>query len=199
MVVLRSGVPADASSLSSLIFSSAPVILPYLFGDEAKAIDYIAKAAQDTDGQYSAARHTVACEASRVIGCITLWDNNLPISFHSHTIKSVKAFLSSDELLHLVRANIQISEVFAGPKTHELCIGHVAVAKKYKRVGVGRTLLNYAIAQAKILNKTHLVLDVDSDNEIALNFYLGLGFVLISSAKFMYTSQSFFRLALAVR
>jgi ribosomal protein S18 acetylase RimI-like enzyme len=199
MLVLRKGASTDASSLSSLIFSSAPILLPYLYGDKSKAISYITKAAQVEDGQYSARRHTVACKDNKVIACITLWDNNLPMSFHSHTVKSVKEFLSPEALLHLVRANIQIGEVFAGPKAHELCVGHLAVAENSRGQGVGLMLVNYAIEQAKLLNKTHLVLDVDSDNEIALNFYLGLGFVLLSKAVFIHTQQSFFRLAFALQ
>ncbi|MFT6268131.1 MAG: ribosomal protein S18 acetylase RimI-like enzyme [Alphaproteobacteria bacterium] len=194
MIGLRWASIADGQPLSSLIFSSAPVLLPYLFKGRAQALDYIFKASQRSDGQYSAARHQIACEGSNVLGSITLWDNNLPQSFHSHTLQSLSDFLGPNQIAHLVITNERIKKVFLAPLDHQLCVGHLAVIEKYRGMGVGKKLIAHAIVQAKLRDKTQLILDVDSNNDDAVSFYLGLGFMLIKSNEFIYTKQTFYRM-----
>ncbi|MFT4653705.1 MAG: ribosomal protein S18 acetylase RimI-like enzyme [Patiriisocius sp.] len=195
MIELRSGADiADSMGLASLIFSSAPVLLPYIFTSKKQALDYIEKASQRSDGQYSAARHQVAYEGANAVGSITLWDNTLPQSFHTHTLQSLRDFLTPNQITHLVFTNEKIKEVFLAPLDHQLCVGHLAVMEKYRGMGVGKKLIAYAILQAKRRRKTQLILDVDSNNDEALSFYSGLGFMLITRIEFTYTEQVFYRM-----
>jgi GNAT superfamily N-acetyltransferase len=182
MIELRSGADiADSMGLASLIFSSAPVLLPYIFTSKKQALDYIEKASQRSDGQYSAARHQVAYEGANAVGSITLWDNTLPQSFHTHTLQSLRDFLTPNQITHLVFTNEKIKEVFLAPLDH-------------RGMGVGKKLIAYAILQAKRRRKTQLILDVDSNNDEALSFYSGLGFMLITRIEFTYTEQVFYRM-----
>ena len=195
MLLLVSGQPEDAIDLSALILSSAPILLPHLLGDEQQALVFMRRAAQLPDGQYSASRHHVIYQSRQAIACMTLWHDGLPPSFHQNTLHSVKQLLSTQTLLHFLRENIQLKNVFVPPKQHELCIGHLAVEKSRQRSGMGKLLIEYAISQAKCFQKTHLVLDVDAHNDQALNFYAGLNFVLMHSKTYTSTGQMFHRLA----
>jgi hypothetical protein len=55
---------ANSAKVATLILSSAPVLLPYLFTDEKKALNFLVNAAQREHGQYSAARHHLAYSAN---------------------------------------------------------------------------------------------------------------------------------------
>jgi ribosomal protein S18 acetylase RimI-like enzyme len=194
MIGLRQGKASDHHILTDLILSSAPLLLPYLFNGEQNARDYIFNASQQSDGQYSAVRHQVAVDASSVIACMTLWDNDLPASFHQKNLSSLRKFLTDEQIKHLLKSNAQIEKVFPGPSEEQLCIGHLAVQEHAKGRGIGKKLIAYAISQAKLRGKNQVVLDVDRDNEEALSFYQGLGFVMASSVEFLPTQQVFYRM-----
>lgn len=194
LISLRAGDKNDSEALATLIFASAPVLLPYLFKGQKNAIDYILQASQQPDGQYSAVRHQLAVDGVKAIGCITLWDNQLSPSFHSYTVKSLTKFLLPDQIIHLLATNDIITKVFLAPLSHQFCIGHLAVLEEYKGLGVGKKLIAYAILQAKQYNKSQLVLDVDSSNDEAISFYTGLGFLLKQTTQFSPTNQAFHRM-----
>lgn len=195
MIFLRQGIVEDAAELSKLILSSAPTLLPYLFQGEQQALEYIRLASVQPDGQYSATRHTVATNGERVVGCVTFWDKQLPKSFNTHTLKSLSDFLSSAQLTHLLKSNDKIASVFLSPNDNQLCVGHLAVLPEYKGIGVGRKLIAHAIKCAKQRAKNQVVLDVDSENEEAISFYLTNGFALVNENEFWPTQQCFLRMS----
>lgn len=194
MIALRKGSKLDADALATLILSSAPTLLPYMFKGQENAIEYIWQASQQADGQYSAARHQVATDGNNVVACITLWDNQLSASFHSYTLQSLTRFLQANQIAHLLSINEVITQVFLAPLAHQLCIGHLAVLENYRGLGIGKKLIAYAILQAKTRGKTQLVLDVDTSNDEAISFYTGLGFVIMQNAQFNPSNQAFYRM-----
>lgn len=194
MIALRAGTELDAGALAPLIFSSATVLLPYLFKSHHSAIQYILQAAKQPDGQYSASRHQLATDGKQVLGCITLWDDQLPKSFHAYTLKSLTQFLQPGQIAHLLSNNERISSVFLAPQSRQVCVGHLAVLETHRGLGIGKKLIAYAIEQAKKYNKEQLILDVDSTNEQALRFYEGLGFMRQSNNFFAPTNQGFYRM-----
>ncbi len=194
MITIRKGLMPDGDALATLIFSSAPELLPYLFGSEQAARTYIAQASQRPDGQYSVYRHQVAEQGDDVVGCMTLWDNQLSVLFNQHTLQSLVDLLSEHQVKHLVSINNNIAQVFRPPASNQLCIGHLAVMPIYRGLGVGTKLIAYAIKRAKASSKNQLVLDVDSKNDDAISFYLGLGFEILNSTDFTPTDQCFYRM-----
>lgn len=194
MIDFRDGKASDSGVLAELICSSAPILLPYLFGNYANVIEFISQAGRLSDGQYSARRHHVATDDDKPFACITLWDDGLPASFHTLTLSSLHDFLSKEQIFHIVAVNERISEVFQPPMHNQLCIGHVAVDRQYQGQGYGRRLIDYAVSQARTRNKDQIILDVDANNERAITFYLSAGFTLSSTSDFAPTKQSFMRL-----
>lgn len=198
MICLRQGRKDDAFALSRLIYSSAPDLLPYLFDGEANALSYLMKACGGADGQYSASRHTLATVnvkgAQKCLACMTLWSNDMPASFHVATLNSLTDFLSHSQIQHLLNINPLLSQVFRAPLKHQLCIGHLAVDKDNKGQGIGKKLIAYAIKQARLMSKTTLVLDVDKQNDEALNFYLNCNFKSVTESVFKPSDQTFLRL-----
>lgn len=212
MIELRGGHPKDTKQLASLVFDSAPVLLPYLFGGDSQALGYIQQAMYQEDGQYSAKRHIVAfgeLESSTkamfnnkslanndaIFGCITLWHDGLREAFHQQTLSSLSSFLSDKQLRHLVAINPSLMQVFVAPSAEELCIGHLSVKPVHQGSGVGKKLIAYAIKQGENFAKKRLVLDVDADNSRAIHFYQSCDFVQEASSEFSPTQQRFVRMS----
>ncbi|MFC4698646.1 GNAT family N-acetyltransferase [Glaciecola siphonariae] len=198
MLHLRQGVQDDGPLLAKLILLSADTLLPYLFGSSAAALEYLEQASRHQDGQYSALRHRVAVSNNEVIGCMSLWHDDMPDGFRDATVQSLTDYLDVEQLAHIVVANQTLGAIFKAPTEHELCIGHLAVAPDWQRKNVGSKLIAYAQAQAKALNKTHLVLDADIAKTSALGFYQRHGFEIVRRYKHEPTDQRFARLALAL-
>lgn len=198
MIELRDGEPCDVDSLTQLVYESAPILLPYLFGSQQNAFDYISQAMLNPDGQYSARRHCVAANALKAEACVTLWHSHMPTQFHEQTLKSLAAFLQVRQLAHLVNINSELTRVFEPPTAQELCIGHLAVLSPSQGKGIGKKLVAYAIRQAKNYAKEKVVLDVDVDNEDAISFYRGCDFTEINERKFAPTEQTFMRMVYTI-
>lgn len=194
MILLKQGRAEDAKSLANLVLSSAPILLPYLFGDKHQALQFIQRAGEREDGQYSASRHHLAFDKDKAVASVTLWSNSLPASFHHHTLKCLSDFLHADQIAHLVSTNDYIAKVFLPPSDTQLCVGHLAVLEDYQGMGIGKKLIAHSLQVAKRQGKKQLVLDVDANNEQALSFYLGVGFNVQTKASFLPTSQEFLRM-----
>jgi GNAT superfamily N-acetyltransferase len=186
--------PDNTVRFASLVLSSAPVLLPYLFGGKQESLDYITKAAQQADGQYSAKRHLFAYDECHLVGCVTFWHTQLEKPFHSQTLKSLTEFLKPAQISHLLAANNAISQVFVAPLAHQLCVGHLAVLEEYRGRGVAKNMIANGIELAKTKGKTELILDVDAQNDSACGFYMGLGFIKTNTAILTDTAQTFYRM-----
>ena len=200
MMNIRQGVGTDSANLARLVLSSAPVLLPFLFQGEKEATRFIQLAAQQENGQFSANMHYVietpknADVGLGICACMTLWHAQLGDAFQLATVKCLQQYLSESQIQHLLITNPLLSDVFQSPLAHELCVGHLAVNESFKGQGLGKKLIAHAIKQAKILNKSCLILDVDKDNDEALSFYLACGFMQGKDSFFEPTQQTFSRL-----
>lgn len=204
MIGLRKAFHKDSTQLALLILESAPVLLPYLFGGKQATLDFLHAASLYDDGQYSANNHLVAVgqlqflnevqiKDDHAIACMTLWNNKQPLSFQKQTIQSLLDLLSEPQLKHLSDSNAELEKVLIPPMQDELCVGHLAVSKPYRGLGIGKKLIAKAIQNARQQAFSKLVLDVDADNHQALSFYRACDFVEKYERKFMPTKQTFIR------
>lgn len=196
MISIRKGSSQDAAQLAPLLLSSAPELLPFLFQSEHQALQYILNASESDNGQYSAAMHYVAegMLAKGLLASVALWHSDMGQAFERATVHSLKAYLTGAQIQHLLVVNPLLSEVFKPPSAQELCIGHLAVREDVRGKGIGKKLIAFAIKQARLLNKTSLVLDVDDSNEAAISFYYGCDFVVTKKTIFSLTQQTFLRM-----
>lgn len=194
MVKLRLGTKADAPQLAPLIFASAPELMRFLFGSSNQAMDYLRKACEGADGQYSAVRHNLACTGDTVLGAMSLWYQPMPESFQLGTLDSLTRYLSSDQLGHIVKVNDSLQSVFKPPNADEACLGHFAVKAQWRGQQIGKKLMDYAIKQCHLDKKKCLVLDVDASNHVAVGFYRKWGFTVQDDTAFEVTQQRFLRM-----
>jgi ribosomal protein S18 acetylase RimI-like enzyme len=201
MFILRQGQEQDAPELSSLIFATAPELLTTVFAGELGVRKYLDHALVLSNGQYSAASHQVLVtqdgisNKEQVVGCITLWHDDLGREFVNQTISAMINVFTPEQVAHIAAINPGLLTVFVPPSQNQLALGHISVAPEYQGLGLGKKLIAYGIRQAKLLRKQQVVLDVDSENEQAVCFYESCDFMTIAKTKFGPTGQTFLRMA----
>lgn len=68
----------------------------------------------------------------------------------------------------------------------ELHVNNVASHRDYRRMGVGRSLMEAAVDEAKFRGVAHVLLEVRASNEAALRMYKNLGFSLVGRRRDYY-------------
>lgn len=86
----------------------------------------------------------------------------------------IYGYYEDDELIGFIHVNVLY-------ETMDLV--NIVVSEKYRNKGIGSELLNYVIQQHDISN---IMLEVNENNENAINFYLDNGFQIINKRKKYY-------------
>lgn len=181
-MLIRPAHAADSERLGELIFSSAARSLTALFNVDSKhsAKDFLRHALLKAEGQYGYANHWVADDGKQVQGAICAWHDQLSLAFHHATLDAVTRYYGLLGSAEVLRRSQLFARSVQAPQAHECCIGHLAVNPTLQRHGIATMLMHTISEQAAMMGKTHLSLDVASDNQAALAFYAKLGFEIIS-------------------
>lgn len=116
----------------------------------------------------------VAVERDQILGIIVTHD---PGSIDHHFQASVerwKMAASSDLAKHFDRAFDMLGKLFPHPPADSHYVLELAVDRQHHRRGIGRQLMESAIAEAKALGRRSVNLDVAGESE-AVSFYRSLG------------------------
>ncbi|NCP65114.1 MAG: GNAT family N-acetyltransferase [Paraglaciecola sp.] len=180
-MLIRPAQAADSERLGELIFSSAAHSLTALFTLDPKhsAKDFLHQALRQAEGQYGYANHWVADDGIHVQGAICAWHDQLSLAFHHATFDSVHRYYGLLGSAEVFKRSQLFARSVPPPQAHECCIGHLAVKPTQQRRGIATMLVHTIAEQAARMDKTHLSLDVESDNQAALAFYAKLGFEII--------------------
>ena len=75
----------------------------------------------------------------------------------------------------------------------EFYISNVAVYKRFRGLGIGKALMNKAESRAKMSGADYAVLDVEAENNVAINLYKKLGYRAVKSATILLTKNRILR------
>lgn len=175
---IRQATPEDAPDAVPLLLDSGEQLLTDIFGNGNRetAYQYLLYAWANAQGQYGCSNHWVACVGEQVVGLITCWHDNLPADFDRDTLSSITQHFGLDQSIDVVMRSQRYSAALHPPLATELGVGHLAVAVKARRQGIGSALLATTEDKARELGKRAMVLDVEAGNARALGFYRALGF-----------------------
>ncbi len=135
---------------------------------------------QQSQGQFGYGNQLVLKDGSQVIGCASSWTDTLPDEYHAATLQSLVDFFGTETTLTILQKSAVLAQIVSPPKMDELGIGHFAVSPAFRRLGVGKLLLSYYAEKAVTLKKSSLVLDVEANNAIAIQFYQSFGFEIVA-------------------
>ncbi|WP_265617746.1 GNAT family N-acetyltransferase [Alteromonas aquimaris] len=177
-IVIRQASPADVHAATTLLYQAGEQLLCTIFGDgdKEKTLDFLNYAWMNQSGQYGCSNHWLACDGNLPVGIITCWHDKLPEDFDHQTLMSITDFFGIAESLSVIARSQHIAESLQVPSQNQLGVGHVAVHPDYRRTGVATALLQEMVKQAVKHHKRSLILDVESENKGAIQFYLTQGF-----------------------
>lgn len=176
--VIRNAVLDDGNVTVPLLFNAGKQLLTEVFGmgDSDKALAYLYSAWNKGGGQYGYENHWVAESDGKVTGLISCWHDNLPEDFDRTTLSSIVDFYGIDDALEIVLRSQRYLAILETPMFTELGIGHLAVTAEARRKGVGTALIEFMELRARTLKKNAIVLNCESANSVAVNFYKSQGF-----------------------
>lgn len=197
----------QCEQLANLIYASGQDLFDLIFGSSFKAINYLNKACEHASGQFGYDSHftilaneaSLSSPGSVVAACMTLWTHEPSTAYVDATLRSLGRYLSKEQLQDLSQFNRYMQEALPPPLEHEMCVGHLSVAKGFQRMGLASQLCQFALAKAKEQKKNYLVLDVQSTNKTAIMCYQKFGFSTQKQTKLSHSFLSFNRMILPVK
>jgi ribosomal protein S18 acetylase RimI-like enzyme len=178
---IRTATKQDSDLIAPLVLSSGKTTLSVMLGgverSSVQALDFLKQAISQPEGQFGYNNHLVVCDAddaTLAVGCC--WGDTPKAGFRESTMESLIDYFGVLETMNVLECSQQVAKIIPGPKSDELCLGHIAVGKKRRRQGVATKLLDYFSHYALTQNKHKLVLDVEATNIPALMFYRQYGF-----------------------
>lgn len=173
MTTVRHAKPGDGSDAVELLMQAAGALLTHIFGngDTASTRRFLASAWQSGEGQYGYRNHWVAESGTSVVGLVTSWHDQLPQDFDRCTLDIITQHFGLDETVAIVMRSQVYSSALHPPTPDQLAVGHLAVRPGQRGSGIGAQLLDEMLALARQYGKTALVLDVETSNQDAIQFY----------------------------
>ena len=198
-MLIKRGATSQSEVIADLIFASEPTLLSFLFGGKESCQRYLKASCAREHGQFSANYHWIhATQEGGVDGICATWLSVMPEAFQSGTLAALKDFLTTQQIIHLLAYKEVLDDCFTPPESHQLCIGHLSIRQESRRSGVASALLAHARDEAKALQFTELILDVETNNESAIACYSKSGFEVLTQSTFEATGQRFSRMFCAV-
>jgi ribosomal protein S18 acetylase RimI-like enzyme len=182
---IRTATQQDSDVLATLILSSGETTLSVMLGgpecSSSQTLDFIKQAISQPDGQFGYKNHIVVTDSEgsiAAVGCC--WRDTAKAGFRESTMASLIDYFGVLDTMNVLECSQQVAKIIPGPKSDELCLGHIAVSKAYQRQGVATQLLNHFSHYASTHNKRKLVLDVESTNVAAIALYRRYGFTEVA-------------------
>uniref|UniRef100_A0A7C6ED94 N-acetyltransferase n=1 Tax=candidate division WOR-3 bacterium TaxID=2052148 RepID=A0A7C6ED94_UNCW3 len=175
MIGIRKAVPDDGKDIGELMLLSAPYF-SILFGNNIKKV--LQDLFRHPKNLFSLEHIYFAEVGGENAGMILGYDwqvkkrENLKTGFL--LFKKI-GFGILDKLFLLLRFNSTVGRLSYG----EYYISNIATYPKFQRRGVGKRLLLEAEKEAKIVGAERIVLDVEKENNSAINFYQKFGYKMI--------------------
>jgi ribosomal protein S18 acetylase RimI-like enzyme len=171
-----------SAKMSEWVFETSAQLFVSLFGDgdiARRALQqWICRRSSEFSGLSATMAFSDSCPAGLVIA--------LPggeISGRRRADLLALIAMSAPERRAILRDQLRdLSNATARVGPADYYIRTLAVASKYRRSGIGRTLIEQALADGQAAGLRCFRLDVESDNEAAINLYRSLGFSQFTKA-----------------
>lgn len=176
----RQANPHDVEDAYSLIYSSGPDIIDYLFGVPGKkSTDYIRYAFQDEKGLFGSANHTVAVVDNKVVGIGAFYSGNEYFKLSTdHTIQIFK-FFGFIQGMNVLKKCLQIQKIIPPPNKKTVYVADFGVKESFRGKGMGTALLTHQKNKAIQNKKSFYSLDVSPQNPRAQKLYEKFGFWVV--------------------
>jgi len=182
---IRPARPTDDMGLVSLIYSAGPELYDFIYKtDRHDARDYIAYEFQSGRGFCGHHNVTVAVRDGAVIGTGCFYGARQYGRLTLGTAINMFKFYGPIHIWPVLARSGHIGSVMKKPKKSELYLSNFGVAASQRSTGVGSTMINTKVAEARQQGYGVFGLDVADTNPRAEKLYRKLGLQMIEFKKF---------------
>jgi len=111
---------------------------------------------------------------------------SFPIDAYSRKRLSILCKRKASGFILATIYSLPIAYLLAWPKKSKMEIISIAVDPKYRRLGMGKKLINYIIRKSKRMKLKNIALEVKTINGKAIKFYEKIGFKTVKILKRYY-------------
>jgi ribosomal protein S18 acetylase RimI-like enzyme len=186
----------DITVASRLIYDTEPALFSLLFGkNKDHALSNIQKLIWAGNNSFGHDVIYLSMDTNNICGLTILYmKDDIDKQVES------KRFSESLDLFSLIRLFFYEKTVIRRLLTtnhskDELYISNICVDEQYRGQGVGRFILENIVEQAKMRDCKTIVLDVSTDNNIAVSLYKKYGFVIIKKRALRFFKTMVYQMA----
>lgn len=182
---IRAARATDDMGLVSLIYSAGPELYDFIYKTpQHSAKDYIAYEFQSGRGFCGHANVTVAVQDGAVVGTGCFYDAKQYGRLTLGTALNMFKFYGPIHIWPVLLRSGHIGSVMKKPRKGELYLSNFGVAPAQRSTGVGSTVINTKVAEAKTRGYKVFGLDVADTNPRAEMLYRKLGLQMVEFKKF---------------
>ncbi len=174
---LRKGSPEDACDFPELVLSTGPELLPALFGSEPNVRNVVRRSFQHVRNTFSY-EHSHFIEVNgETAGMASAFTCDQMKREQLRTALFIMRYLKFSfltQIIYMYRSSQIMVQITQG----DSYLAYIAVYPKFRSLGLGTKLLQRIGDEAQAAGSKRLVLDVEIDNEKAIDLYKRLGYTI---------------------
>ena len=176
----RSCQPSDVNEAIPLMFSAGPESFRYVFSVDypEQAVDFLRYAFVKGEGEFGYNDHKVAIDNNTIVGLVGRRSSTQNLSYTIAAAKQIFGFYGLVKGLKVIFRGLRFETIVSPPTKGRVCLHNLGVSSNYQGKGYGQKMIEHFIANEKIVNTTHVCLDVAATNPRAKLLYQRLGFVV---------------------
>jgi ribosomal protein S18 acetylase RimI-like enzyme len=167
----------DADSVITLIYSSGPEVLRYIYGAaETAPLEWLAFCFKNGEGFFGFRNHIVAELDGLVVGVGAFYKGDEFKALNEATVKQIFRYFGYRKGLVVLFRAARYARKSLPPGKDAYIAANLGVKAEYRGLGVGSRMLEFAEKIARERGNNALVLDVAAPNHRAQDLYKRLGF-----------------------
>jgi ribosomal protein S18 acetylase RimI-like enzyme len=176
----------DAEACLSLVYSSGPKLIEYMFATRKhRARGFVEYAFRRGGGFLGHRIHTVAEHGGQIVGVLASYDGTQLRVLNLEMAQLILDFYGPLATLSVMRNAGHSQSVMKAPPRDGLYIANLGVHADWRGKGVGSALIAHAVAQARKNGYRQVSLDVALGNDRAEQLYRRIGFVVTKERAFV--------------
>lgn len=174
----RQATLGDVLPVVPLIHSSGPAAFDYVFAvpGHGDAQAFLRQAFIDGAGEFGWRNHVVGELDGAVVAVGAGFGGDTKWSFTLAAARQILGHYGWRHASGTIVRGLRVEAVIPPPAGAMHYLAHLAVAPAWQGQGIGQALIGHLLAQARVLGRQQIVLDVATSNPAAERLYARLGF-----------------------
>jgi ribosomal protein S18 acetylase RimI-like enzyme len=182
---IRKAKKDDKGAIAEMIYSSGGDLYDFIYKTKnTSSLDYIRHEFKSGRGFCGYTNVTVAVQEGEVIATGCFYDGKSYNKLVLGTVLNCIQFYGIFKVGAIISRSLHVTSVMTQPRPTELYLSNFGVSEKHRSKGIGSTIINQKIAEARQLGYAKFSLDVAANNPNAEALYKRLGLTIVKTKTF---------------